>query len=92
MLVASAAAAEPAHQGVAFSAAAGAKARLVEPDGRTVIVDDGSDLVAPASIASHHTQAAIAGLIRTMAKSSAARVAPLAPAKAAPAQPSIPAS
>ena len=91
LLLANAAAAQPAHQGVAFAGAAGAKARLVEPDGRVVTIDDSSDLVAPASIASHKAQTAIAGLIRTMARNSG-RAAPLAPAKTAPAEPSTPAS
>src|SRR4051812_28332829 len=69
--VASAASAAPAHQGVAFSAVAGAKARLVEPDGRIVAVADGSDLVSDASIAERRTKAAIARLIRTAADKAA---------------------
>lgn len=91
MAVGSAAAAEPAHQGVAFSVAPGAKARLVQPDGRVATVPEGADLVAPASIASQQAQTAIAGLIRTMARNSA-KAAQLPPAKVRRAEPSIPAS
>ena len=69
--VASAASATPAHQGVAFSTVSGAKARLVEPDGRVVAVDDGSDLVSDASIAERRAKAAIARLIRTAADKAA---------------------
>ncbi len=51
------------HQGVAFAAPKGARARIVEPDGRIVTSDGVSDLVAPASIASRQAQNAIARLI-----------------------------
>lgn len=56
-------AASPAHHGLAFAARTGAKARIIEPDGRVLVIDSGSDLVAPSSIASHEARTAIAKLI-----------------------------
>ncbi len=69
--LATAIAAKPAHEGLAFAAKQGAKARIVEPDGRVITTDGWSDLVAPASIAERRTQSAIARLIRTAAPASA---------------------
>lgn len=63
--IATAIAAKPAHEGLAFAAKQGAKARIVEPDGKVITTDGWSDLVAPASIAERRTRDAIARLIRT---------------------------
>jgi hypothetical protein len=57
------------HHGEAFAAKNGAKAIIVEPDGRVIATDGRSDLVAPASIAERRTKAAIARLIDTAAHS-----------------------
>ena len=65
--IATAVAAKPAHEGLAFAAKQGAKARIVEPDGRVIMSDGLSDLIAPASIAERRTKAAIARLIHTAA-------------------------
>jgi hypothetical protein len=73
---AAAVAAKPAHEGLAFASKPGAKARIVEPDGRVITTDGGSDLVAPASIAERRTQAAIARLIQTAARGAPAREKP----------------
>ena len=70
--LATAIAAQPAHHGLAFAAKQGAKARIVEPDGRVITTDGWSDLVAPASIAERRTQSAIARLIHTAAPGRAA--------------------
>ncbi|HEY4029901.1 MAG TPA: DUF2271 domain-containing protein [Caulobacteraceae bacterium] len=61
----------PTHEGQAFASTPGGQARIVEPDGRTILSDGKSDLIAPASIAQRRTQSAIARLIHTNA--SAAR-------------------
>lgn len=63
------------HHGQAFAVSQGAKARVVEPDGRIVTANAGSDLVAPSSIAEERTKTAIARLIRTEALAKAARPA-----------------
>ena len=63
--LATAVAAQPAHEGLAFAARKGARARIVEPDGRVLTTDGWSDLVAPASIVSRQAETAIAKLIRT---------------------------
>ncbi|MGZ5986805.1 MAG: DUF2271 domain-containing protein [Caulobacteraceae bacterium] len=63
--LATAIAAKPAHEGLAFAAKQGAKARIVEPDGRVITSDGWSDLIAPASIAERRTREAIARLIHT---------------------------
>jgi hypothetical protein len=60
---AAALAAQPGHHGLAFAAKQGAKALIVEPDGRVIASDGRSDLVAPASIAERRTRKAIARLI-----------------------------
>ena len=65
--LATAIAAQPAHHGLAFAASQGAKARIVEPDGRVITTDGWSDLVGPASIAERRTREAIARLIHTAA-------------------------
>lgn len=65
--LATALAAKPAHEGLAFAAKQGAKARIVEPDGRVLTTDGWSDLVAPSTIAERRTKQAIAKLIHTAA-------------------------
>jgi thiamine biosynthesis lipoprotein len=65
--LATAIAAKPAHEGLAFATKQGAQARIVEPDGRVITTDGWSDLVAPASIAERRTREAIARLIHTAA-------------------------
>jgi hypothetical protein len=66
----------PAHQGQAFAVSQGAKARIVEPDGRVLVVSGMSDLVAPSSIVETRVKSAIAQLIRTEAVAKAAKAAP----------------
>ena len=53
------------HQGLAFAPTPGARARIVEPDGRVVKTDGVSDLVSPSSITERRMQTAIAQLVRT---------------------------
>jgi hypothetical protein len=65
--------AQTGHHGQAFAAKAGAKAIIVEPDGRVITTDGRSDLVAPASIAERRTRAAIARLIDTAVQSAPLR-------------------
>ncbi len=54
-----------AHQGLAFASTPGARARIVEPDGRVVKTDGASDLVSPSSITERRVQTAIAQLVHT---------------------------
>ena len=54
-----------AHQGLAFTPTVGAKARVIEPDGRVVKTDGASDLVAPSSITERRVHSAIAELVHT---------------------------
>ena len=54
-----------AHQGRAFAPTPGARARIVEPDGRIVKTDGASDLVSPSSITERRVQTAIARLVHT---------------------------
>jgi hypothetical protein len=54
-----------AHQGLAFTPTFGAKARIVEPDGRVLKTDGASDLVSPSSITERRVRTAIAELVRT---------------------------
>jgi thiamine biosynthesis lipoprotein len=70
--IATAVAAKPAHEGLAFATSQGARARIVEPDGRVLTTDGWSDLVAPASIAERQAKNAIARLIHTAAPAKAA--------------------
>lgn len=56
-----------AHQGLAFAPTVGAKARIVEPDGRVVKTDGVSDLVSPSSVTERRVQTAIARLVHTAA-------------------------
>jgi hypothetical protein len=64
------------HHGQAFAASQGAKARIVEPDGRVIATGGYSDLVAPSSIAEMTARTAIARLIRTEAVAKAVKTAP----------------
>ena len=64
------------HQGQAFAVSQGAKARIVEPDGRVLAVSGASDLVAPSSIVETRVKSAIAQLIRTEAVAKTAKAAP----------------
>jgi len=59
------AATEPGHHGLAFAAKQGARAIIVEPDGRVIATDGRSDLIGPASIADRRAKAAIARLLST---------------------------
>lgn len=72
------AAAPSAHQGLAFTPSKTAKAHIVEPDGRVVLTDSVSDLVAPASIAERRAKTAITSLIRIVAAEKAAKPAQIA--------------
>jgi hypothetical protein len=64
-----------AHQGLAFATSRTAKARIVEPDGRILLTDSVSDLVAPSAIAERQAKTAIIQLIRaTVPAKGAARV------------------
>lgn len=75
---ASAVAAPLAHHGRAFEPTKGARARIVEPDGRVVMTDGASDLVSPSSITGRRVQTAIAQLVRAAvpAKRKIPQVAP----------------
>jgi len=66
------------HHGLAFETTRGAKARIVEPDGRVVMTDGASDLVSPSSITGRRVQTAIAQLVRAAvpAKRKIAQTAP----------------
>jgi thiamine biosynthesis lipoprotein len=65
--LATAIAAKPSHEGLAFAAKKGAQARIVEPDGKVITTDGWSDLISPAAIAERRTGEAIARLVHTAA-------------------------
>lgn len=82
-----AAAVPSSHHGQAFAVNPGAKARIVEPDGRVVAISGVTDLVAPSSIVETRVRSAIARLIRTEAVAKAVKTAPAS--AAAPALPKL---